>query len=148
MSKLPLKQRKEWAKLLFTSTSDTQKEIAARVCVTEKTLSDWINKEKWRKLKASLVITKKEELGRIYNQIFELNTAIESRQEGERYATNREADTLSKLAASAKSLEIETSVAEIINVFIDFTDWLRNENLALAQQLIELQDEYIKTKLR
>lgn len=149
MSKLPLKQRKEWAKLLFTKATMTQKEIAEAVGVTEATLSSWVRneKERWDLLKANLVITKEQELRRIYLQINELNSYIESKEPGKRFADNKQADTLSKLAASAKQLETETSIADSINVFVEFTEWLRMSDFLKSQEFAEYMEAFIKNKL-
>lgn len=145
---LSMKQKKDWAKLLFLKTDNTQHEIAKTVGVTDKTLHVWKKKEKWDMLKASYVITKEEELRRIYAQIRELNTSIESREEGKKFASGKEADTLSKLAAAAKNLEQNLSIAEIIDSFIVFTDWLREVDLEKAQEISSLMDSFIKHRLK
>lgn len=146
-SNITTTQKKDWAKLLFIKDNKTQKEIAQIVSVTEKTLSKWVNDNKWEALRSSFVITKEQELRRLYIQINELNNFINEKEEGKRFATNQEADILSKLAAAAKNLESETSVADIINVFMDFLDWLQKVDFAKSQEIAEVQDNYIKYKL-
>lgn len=150
MKELTLKQKKEYAKTLFIQGHLTQKDIAAKVNVSEKTLSKWVNdsKENWQKLRVSIILTKEQALRRIYEQISELNDAINQREEGSRYANSKEADTLTKLAAAAKSLETETGVAEIINVFKLFNDFVKGFDLAKAQELIKLEDAFITTRLK
>ena len=140
-------RKKEWAKLLFLRTNKTQGEIADTVGVAQKTLSKWKTSEHWDMLKSSFIITKEEELRRIYQQINELNDAIAKREEGSRYANPSEADTLSKLAAAAKNLERDLSIADIIDVFIIFTDWLREIDIEKARDVTELQDAFIKHRL-
>lgn len=149
MTELSIKQKKDWAKLLFLKSTLNQKEIAAKVGVSEKTLSKWVNdsKENWLALQSSYVITKENELRRIYIQISEMNNTIANRDEGERFASSKEADALSKLAVAAKSLESETSISETVNVFKEFTEWLREVDFAKAKELIEFQDAFIKHKL-
>ena len=141
------KEKKEYAELLYTRVGLTQKEIAAKVNATEATISDWKKKGNWDKLKASLSVTKAQQLQDVYDQINELNAAIKKRKAGERFATSSESDTLSKLSSTAKSLETETSLAEIINTFVDFNEWLRAVDINKAKEFIALQDAYIKTKL-
>lgn len=140
-------RRKEFAKILFLRSNKSQKEIADLANVSEKTLSKWKTSENWERLKSSIVITKDEQLRRVYQQINELTTQIEKRAEGERYADSSEADTLAKLAATARSLESNLSVADIIDVFIGFTDWLREIDLEKARLVTELEDMYIKHRL-
>ncbi len=138
-------QKKEWAKLIFFNENVTQKEIAERVGVTPKTMCNWIEEGHWDKLKSSVIVTKSEELSRIYMQINEINTAIFSREKGQRFSTTKEADILAKLTASARNLETETSAAEAIDVFKKFLNWLRLVDLDKAKDLVILQDAFIKT---
>lgn len=144
---LTLAQKKEWAKLLYLKEKITQKEIAEKVGVTEKTVSKWVNIEKWENLKASITITKEDTLRRLYMQINEINSAIEKKPEGERYATGKEANDLAKLATAAKMLESEASISETMEVFKRFINWLRPLDLLKAKDIIVLQDNYIKTIL-
>lgn len=149
MTELPLKQKKEWAKLLFLKSTLNQKEIAAKVGVTEKTMSSWVNdsKDNWEMLRSSYIITREQELRRIYVQISEMNNAIASRPDGERFANSKEADALAKLAVAAKSLEAETSISETISVFREFIEWLKEVDYTKAKEFIGYQDGFIKHKL-
>ena len=143
-----IKDRKEWAELLYARTMMTQKEISERVGVSQITMSKWKEAGNWDKLRTSFYITKGQELSRIYQQISELNNSISSRNEGERYASTREADIITKLAAAAKQLESETSISEIVDVFIEFTDWLRENDFNRAREISDLMDAFIKHKLQ
>lgn len=144
---LSAKDKKQWAQLMFLRTDKSQKEIADTVGVAEKTLSKWKTSENWDRLRASIIITKDEQLRRVYQQINELTSNIEKRDEGERYADSSEADTLSKLASTARSLESNLSIADVIDVFMGFQDWLREVDLAKAKETSDLQDAYIKHRL-
>lgn len=141
-------QKQEYAKILFLKESLKQKEIAERVGVTEKTIGNWLKKGDWQRLKTSLVITKEAELRRIYIQINELNTHIEDKEDGNKFANNKEADTLSKLAATAKALETDASLSEVMEVFRGFLNYMRGINLEKTQDIVMLQDAYIKTLLK
>lgn len=141
-------QKKELAKLLFINERLTQKEICARVDVSEKTLSKWVNAEDWKRLRQSLIITKEEQLRRIYEQIDELNVAISQREQGKRYANSKEGDTLAKLTASAKNLETEASVSDIISVSKKFLNWLRPVDLDKAKEFANYMDLFIKEQLK
>jgi len=141
-------EKKEWAKLLYLKENMTQKEIAAKVNVTEKTLSKWVNTERWEQMKASIIVTKSEELQRVYMQIRELNDFIFRRPEGERFANTKEADTLNKLTSAARDLETETSVSDIIDVSIRLLDWLRPIDFNKAKELSNVFDIFIKDQLK
>jgi uncharacterized protein YjcR len=64
---LSLSQKKEWAQLLFISNQLLQKDIAVKVGVSEKTLSKWVNENKWDALRKSMLITKTEILRNLYD---------------------------------------------------------------------------------
>lgn len=141
------KQKQEWAKTLYIHEGLMQKEIAAKVNVTEKTVTEWKTKFNWDKLKVSFIVTKQEELRRIYEQISELNSAIAAKVEGKRYADSKEADTLNKLAATARQLETDASLPEVIEVFKQFLSFVKKENLEKAQEIGVFCDEFIRNKL-
>lgn len=141
-------QKKELAKLLFVNEHLTQKEVAIRVGVSEKSLSKWVNEGQWRKLRQSLIVTKEEQLRRIYEQLDELNTAIASREPGKRYANTKDADTLAKLTSAAKNLESEASIGDIISVAKRFIEWLRPVDIDKAKEVSALFDSFIKERLK
>lgn len=144
---MTMKMKRDWAKLLHLKTAMSQKEICAKVKITPATFKKWHDKEKWDLLKSAYVITKEQELRRIYIQINEINNQIENRDEGERYASPREADTLSKLASTARNLETETNIANIVDAFVDFTEWLRQNEFDKAREFNAYFDSFIKHKL-
>jgi len=77
-STLTNSEKKEYAKLLFTRESLTQKEIAQRVGTSENTISNWVNAGKWETLRRSLMVTKDEQLSQLYRQLELLNIDIEN----------------------------------------------------------------------
>ncbi len=144
---LTIKQKKDWAKLLYLKTQMNQKEIAQRVETTEKTLGKWVKDGKWDMLKSSFTITKEQELRRIYQQISSLNDAIETRDDGHRYPDGKEADILSKMASAARSLETDTSIAQIIDTSIEIIRWVQETDYDKAKELSDYFDSFIKHKL-
>lgn len=142
--------KKEHAKLLFTQEKLSQKEIAEKVGVSEQTITKWVNLNngEWRRLRQSLVVTKKEQLSRIYEQIDEITQKIQNKPVGNRYADTKEADTLVKLTTAAKNLETEASIAEIIEVSMRFLNWLRPIDLEKAKEASALLDSFIKDQLK
>ncbi len=73
-------QQNEYAKILFTERGLTQKEIAERVGVTEKTVGNWVKKGDWEKLKKSLLVTKKNQISKLYDQLEWLTNHIANRE--------------------------------------------------------------------
>lgn len=70
----------EFARVLYVSENLTQKTIAERVNVTEKTIGKWIEKEGWKKLKRSQLNTRHNQLNLMYDQLEWLNNHIATRK--------------------------------------------------------------------
>ncbi|WP_123838396.1 helix-turn-helix domain-containing protein [Chryseobacterium oncorhynchi] len=75
-------EQKEFAKFLFTEKNLTQKEVAEKAGVTEKTIAKWIsaNDGEWKKLKKSLMATKANQINLLYEQLDRLNDHITTRK--------------------------------------------------------------------
>lgn len=140
--------RKDLAKTLYVNGSFTQEEIATKVGTTRQTVSRWIREGSWDQVKASYTITPEQILAGLNRQIIEINNNVNSRPEGERFATVAEADTLAKLASSIKKIETDAGIADIVNVGIKFTNWLRQTDLDLAKRFSDLLDAFIKNQLK
>jgi transcriptional regulator with XRE-family HTH domain len=140
-------QKKDYAKMLFVREHLSQKEISQRVGVSEQTMSKWANSENWDKLKKSLLITKQEELGNLYEQLTELNALIKNRPEGQRFANHKEALILDKLTAAIRQMETETSIADVVDVSMKFGDYVRIAAPEKVKDVTELQDSFIKSML-
>lgn len=144
---LSRQQKKELTKELYLKTDNTQKEICEKVGCSTRSFNIWKKDGKWDDLKISYVISKEMELRRIYIQIRELNNMIEGRDEGRRWATNKDADIISKLSAAAKNLESETSISEIIDVFVGFNKFIAGQEPGKEKEIVEIEDAYVKFKL-
>jgi transcriptional regulator with XRE-family HTH domain len=142
--------KKEHARLLFTQEKLSQKEIAERTGVSEQTVTKWVNANngEWKRLRQSIIVTKKEQLSRIYEQLDEITQEIQKRDPGKRYASSKDADILVKLTAAAKNLETETSISEIIEVSMRFLNWLRPIDLDKAKDFSGYLDSFIKDQLK
>lgn len=147
---MKLAQKKEHARLLYVRENLSQKEIAERVEVAEKTINRWVNEngEEWKRLRTSIFITKEEQLRRIYQQLDELNQEIAHRKEGSKFAQAKEADVIVKLTAAARALESDASLSEIVEVAKRFLNWLRPLDLEKAREISALFDAFIKDQLR
>ncbi|MGL4908960.1 MAG: DDE transposase family protein [Bacteroidales bacterium] len=149
ISKITREQKKDLAKILITKERLSQKEAAAKVGTTEATVSRWAKEGNWDKLKTSILVTKEEQLARMYIQLELLNDSIEGREEGERFASSKEADTLIKLTTAIRNMESkETSLADTISVSVKLLNWLRKFDLEKAQELSDTFDGYIRTLLK
>ena len=148
MASLTLKQKKEWAQLLITKEGYTQKDAAAKVEVSVVTMNKWYNDLNWQRLKQSMLITRQEQLGHLYMQLDELNTAIKNREAGKRYADSKEADTISKLAGAINKMESEASIADVVEVSKRLLNWLRPLNHVKALEISAVFNDFIKEILK
>ncbi len=148
MAGLTLKQKKEWAQLLYTREGMAQKDIAAKIGISPQTMVKWVKQGRWDKLKQSMLITREEQLRRLYMQLDELNSFIMKKEEGERFASSKEADTISKLAVAIRTLESEANIADIVEVSKRFLNWLRSYSPSKAKEIADLFDEFIKDILK
>ncbi|UWY28812.1 DUF1804 family protein [Flavobacterium sp. TR2] len=137
---------KEYAKSLYLAGGLTQKEIAERVSVTEKTLAKWIKEGKWDSLKKSLLTTKQNQLSFLYDQLDFLNTDISKRDF--KVAVGKEADTIIKITASINRLETETSIGDTVEVARHFIEFVRQQDLELAKTITNLFDVFITAKMK
>lgn len=146
LTKEELERVKNYAKLLYTKEGVTsQKDLAARVGVSENTISKWVNEDNWERHRASVIITKDEQLRRVYMQLTELNDSIFKKPEGERFSNTKEADILVKLSAAIKQLETDVSLAEAIEVLTKFINMVNGENLAEGKIIVKWADLFIKS---
>ena len=146
MAELTNAQKKDWAKILFLKENLLQKEIAVKVGVSEKTIGKWKEDDKWDDLRKASFVSKEEHIRRSYIMIDNLMMQIENDYDGVPDA--KQADVLAKLAATIRSLETETSIAQITDVGRDFINWLKRQDLAKAQDFIIYIDAFIKHKLK
>ncbi len=138
----------EIARVFFMQDQFTQKEIAEKVGVTERTISNWIEDGQWHKLKRNLLLTREEQLHNLYRELEEINNEIKGRKPGERYADKNLANTRRYLLKDIESLESETSASEFINAFAPFINQVKKQDIDDARLIGRYADEFIKTKLR
>lgn len=67
------------AKRYYINDGLSQKEIAERLKLTEKTVSAWVKKGNWDKEKTSLLVTKDNQITSLYGQLQAVNDEIKTR---------------------------------------------------------------------
>lgn len=144
--KLTNLQKREWAQMLYTKERLSQKEIADRVGVTEKTISNWKLRFEWDALGQSINVTKEVQLKRMYAQLNRLTQAIEDKEEN-KYPDIKEINTMTQLTNNIQKLETETSVAEIIDVGMKFINFIRKDDWAMAQTITRLLDAFVQDSM-
>lgn len=140
-------QQKEYARTLYVREKLTQAEIAERAGVSRQTVIRWCATEKWDEMRASVSMTSEEQIRNLYRQIIEINTAIANKEQGARYASAKEADTIVKLTTAINKLQTEVGIHEIVNVGSEFINYMRPIDLDKAKEFASLFDSFVKSKL-
>lgn len=144
---LTIAQKKELARLIYLGEqSITQQELADRVGVTRVTISKWM--KEWEDLKLNLLQTREERIRSTLTQLNELDKAIESKPEGQRYPNKDESMARRKLTEDLSALEQDASIRDIYNVSRKLLDWLRAVDTEKAKELSNYFDAYIKEQMK
>lgn len=148
LTKEDLQQKQELAKLIYLTEDVTQKELADRVGITEKTVGKWIEDEGWAKLKRNIPLTRDELLASWYDELAELKEFIKKKPEGMRFADFKEAQLRRSLLKDIATLEFDSGIPEIISVMTAFVKFIRRQDLDNAKEVSHLADAFIKSKIR
>ncbi|HLO59049.1 MAG TPA: hypothetical protein VK179_09925 [Bacteroidales bacterium] len=145
-TKQELEAAREIAFMLYMS-SVTSKEIADRVGVSEQSVSKWVNDGLWKEKRAAKTITRQELINKTLNQINDLLSDKDAMTQDSGVA-----DKLSKLVAIIEKLDKKNSPVQVMDVFIDFVQWLQKQSITdklvtvdLIKQINRYQDSYITT---
>lgn len=131
--------------MLYLQNQLTQKEIAKKVDVSEKTMSKWANDEHWETMRKSLMTSKSEMLAFLYDVLSKLRQKI-NEQDG--IGDSKTADMVVKYTASIKSLETETSIAELMEAGKLFHKHLQQFDPQLAMTMLNHYDGFIKERIK
>lgn len=145
---LSIKQKKEWAQQLYCENQLSQKAIADKVDVSEKTLSKWVNDGNWDTLRKNLLVSRQEQLSRLLEQLDELTAKIREKPTGSRYASTAEADTIKKLTASIKDLMEETNLSDVFEVGKKFIQFMQQVDFEKSKEAASWYDAFIKNELK
>lgn len=136
------------AKSLYLTGQYDQKDIAALLEVSEKTIGKWKAEDDWESFKTSLLTTRENELRRLYKILKSLNDEIDLCAESGIAISSKQADSVLKLTAAIKNLEVETSIAEKVEVGTDFINLVRKENFELSKEITKWFDVYLKSSIK
>ena len=140
-------QARELAKLLYLDTNQslTIREIAERARVRPNTVSLWIKKYRWDKLRKSLLTTRKKIISDLYDQLEALNNKIKSREN--KTPDPKEANTIAVLTSSIRKLETETSAGQVFEVMTEFLDFVKADFPEFHREAIRHADRFVMHKL-
>lgn len=137
---------REVAKVLFMQ-GYTQKEIAAKITVSEQTISKWSKTDHWDNLKKNLVNSKTERLSELYDELMALNAMIKTRDEGFRFPNSKEADIRRKLIRDIADLERKYNIGQTTVIARDFITFCRDIDFDFSQKANEYFDLFINHQI-
>lgn len=117
-------QKKELARLYFMQ-GEEQKSIAAKVGVSETTLSRWVTAGAWQEKRAGINITRPE----IVNKNLVLIAKLLDKLNGEDISltdVGKIVDQISKLAAAIERIDKKANAVDAIEVFSAMNKWLES----------------------
>lgn len=138
-------QKRQWAELLYMQNQLTQKEIAEKVGVAEKTIREWKEKYLWDQLRKSMLTSKSQILSFLYNVLDKIKTKIEG-EEG--FGDTKLADMVVKYTAAIKSLETETSIAQLMDAGMKAHKYFQVQDPDFALRFLNEYDAFIKEQLK
>lgn len=136
-NKAALETLKKLAYEWVMNSDKTQKEIADIVGVSEVTMSKWATDGRWEELKAYEAASRGGACRNILKKIFE-----ESQKE------DCDADKIAKYSSALERLENKSiTVPNIINIFIEFGNWLYPKDPEASKKLTNYMNLYVEEKV-
>jgi len=132
------------ARDLFFATDHSQAEIARRVGVDPKTVNLWVKHGKWKEIKMAARRTPAILVEQYFNQLAALNEAIDARDEGNRFPTLKEAETMRKLIVCINNIQKQVSVGASIDVMQNLITRIGLRDIELAQQVTDYAQEILQ----
>ena len=131
-------EKKDYARILFMQ-GDSQKVIAEKTGISAQTITKWVNGEGWQEQRAAQNITRPELVNKLLRTIDKMLETINSEEDST--AINGLADKLAKFSATIEKLDKQTSIVDVIEVFMAFSKWLQFQ----AQFDEDITPELLKT---
>lgn len=142
--------KKQKARSLYITGEYSQKEISELVGVSEKTISKWKNNEAedWDGLKDSMLTSRENELKRLYKILKSITEFNSAAIDAGGKADAKDADAVIKYSAAIRNLEIETSIAEMVEVGMRFINYVRKEDVELSKTIAKWFDVFLKQQMK
>ncbi len=137
-------ERKEWARTLFTKQQYSMSDTASAVNADEASVRYWITEGGREGVKRSFLISKNTQLAHFYDQIDKLNGKISKNPDE---INTKEVDLICKYTTAIKNLEVDVTIAQIIEVTELFVKWLKPRDLTFTKQVTARLDAFIREKL-
>ncbi len=137
---LSISDKQYLAKILYTREHLDGKVVAKRVGVSERTMSDWVNKFNWKSLRNRMLLSKEDQINALYEELEQIAAEIRLKKEGSRYADTKTADIRIKTTAAIRNLETDLAIADLVESGIRFIKHLQRTDS--AQNVIDIADKW------
>lgn len=121
MAKKDLEIKRELARNLFMQ-GETQRAIAAKLEVTEASVSKWAKAGAWAEKRAGANITRPELVNK---NLMAINRILEEFNASDDPDKQLDADKICKLAKVIETLDKKANVVDAIDVFMAFNKWMQ-----------------------
>lgn len=136
------------ARNLYFQTTLTQAQIAELIGVSQRTVSNYINDNKWNLLKQRAEQAPALMLEQMHSELQELNEAIASRPFGQRFPSKEEAEIRRKTLISINLINARMSAGYYSQVFMNFINWVYKQSIEDAQFITRYADKFLKGQMK
>jgi DNA-binding XRE family transcriptional regulator len=140
--------RQNEARNLYFQTGLTQAQIADLIGVSQKTVSLWVNENKWSLIKQRASQAPAVFLEQMNSELQEMNEVIASRPSGQRFPTVQEAEIRRKIMTSIAGIKDRQSAGNNAEMLTNFLKYVAKKNLKDAQTLTRYADAYLKGEMK
>jgi DNA-binding XRE family transcriptional regulator len=140
------KEKKELALSYFLHSQMSQQEIAARIEVSENTLTAWKQAGDWEVEKGALTATRPRLITAFYRQIELIQASAVDAQGRPRPLDTKEAQAIRMITKSIGELDRSLSIDLYIQVMEEFITWLFGADSVLAKSVLPFLDRFVKNK--
>src|SRR6185295_4836461 len=121
--KKQIQERKRDAQFLYINEGRSQKEIAEKTGVSERTVFTWVHQYSWDKLRLASFQAPATIADNICSQLVELQNSIAAREPGNRVPTPQEAETSRKLIVCLEKMKKYPSLSQAMQIMETFRNF-------------------------
>ncbi len=112
---------------MYMSGKYAQREIAKKLCISERTVYNWIQNNTWDKLRQAAYAATAIIANNLCDQLVELQNAIAAREPGHRYPTMQETAITGKLIAGIEKMKKYPSLPQNLQVLETFKQYVSSK---------------------
>jgi hypothetical protein len=138
--------KKQRAQFIFMTEGKSQKEIAAEVGVSERTVHTWIHQYAWDKLRLAALQAPATIADNICSQLVELQNTIAAREPGNRFPTLQEAEVTRKLITCLEKMKKYPSLSQNMQMLETFRNYVRPLDKDFSRKLGGYTEKFLTGK--